>query len=195
MPEFRLERIIPPPKWKIPVLIAAGVFTGLILFILYAGNADSYLSDNPETCINCHVMNTQYATWQYSSHSNVANCNDCHIPHNNLLSKFLFKASDGLRHSTIFTLRLEPQVIRIKDAGAEVVQENCERCHGGILSFHETIEYATGQKEENERYCWDCHRETPHGKVNSLSSVPNARVPQLNPIVPEWLNKITETKK
>jgi cytochrome c nitrite reductase small subunit len=25
-----------------------------------------------------------------------------------------------------------------------------------------------------ERYCLDCHRETPHGRVNGLASTPNA---------------------
>ena len=34
--------------------------------------------------------------------------------------------------------------------------------------------------------CWDCHRETPHGRVRSLSAVPNAQVPQLPSTVPNW---------
>jgi cytochrome c nitrite reductase small subunit len=195
----RFDYFSPPKNWRIPVIVTTGIFTGLILFVLYAGNATSYLSENPETCINCHVMYTQYATWQHSSHARVANCNDCHVPHNNVFSKFFFKAKDGLRHSTIFTLRLEPQVIRIKEAGIRVVQANCERCHEGLLSFHETMEYVwrgkNGEDEENERLCWDCHRETPHGRVNSLSSVPNARVPKLNPIIPEWIMKLTGNKK
>ena len=38
-----------------------------------------------------------------------------------------------------------------------------------------------------ERECWECHRETPHGRVNSISSVPNAKVPVLSSPVPDWL--------
>ena len=41
-----------------------------------------------------------------------------------------------------------------------------------------------------ERYCWECHRETPHGRVNSLSAVPNAQAPLLKSPVPDWMNKL-----
>jgi cytochrome c nitrite reductase small subunit len=40
-----------------------------------------------------------------------------------------------------------------------------------------------------DRPCWECHREVPHGRVNSLSSVPYARVPMLESPVPEWLSR------
>lgn len=185
--------LIPPDRWKVPVIVVIGILTGLAIFLFHISNADSYLSDKPETCINCHVMYSQYDSWQHSSHARVANCNDCHVPHDNIVHKYLFKAQDGLRHSTIFTLRLEPQVIRIKEAGRDVVQENCERCHEGFLSYHETFEAMWDggiENEANERLCWDCHKETPHGKVNSLASAPNAQVPKLSPIIPEWMEKM-----
>ena len=31
------------------------------------------------------------------------------IPHTNFVAKYLFKANDGLRHATYFTMRWEPQ--------------------------------------------------------------------------------------
>ncbi|MBS1518627.1 MAG: cytochrome c nitrite reductase small subunit [Bacteroidetes bacterium] len=182
-----VKRIIsytkPPSAWKVSVIIVSGVMTGMILWILYVGNAASYLSDKPETCINCHVMNTQYASWRVSSHANVATCNDCHVPQDNFVRKYLFKASDGLRHSTIFTLRLEPQTIRIKSMGAGVVQENCKRCHQNL------IDHTNLRTEENdgERKCWSCHEETPHGTVNSLSSFPNVNIDKPAKLLPDWL--------
>ncbi len=184
---------IPPDRWKVPVIVALGILTGLAIFLFHISNADSYLSDKPETCINCHVMYSQYDSWQHSSHARVANCNDCHVPHDNIIRKYLFKAQDGMRHATIFTLRAEPQVIRIKEAGRNVVQENCERCHMGFLAYHETFAAMWDggtEDEENKQICWDCHKETPHGKVNSLASAPNAQVPKLSPIIPEWMRKI-----
>ncbi len=180
-----VSKTAPPGKWKVPVIIASGVLTGLALLIIYIGNATSYLSDEPETCINCHVMYPQYSSWQHSSHGRFASCNDCHVPQNNPIDKYLFKASDGLRHSTMFTLRLEPQVIRIKDAGAEVVQKNCMRCHEKMIDHTSLISY----KDGSEKKCWSCHEETPHGTVSSLSSFPNSRVPLLNPIIPDWLKE------
>ena len=79
--------------------------------------------------MNCHVMTTQYLTWQHSSHARVATCNDCHVPHDNLVHKFAFKAQDGSWHATVFTMRWEPQVIRLSERAKPVVQANCRRCH------------------------------------------------------------------
>ena len=185
------QKMLPPEKWQLPVILLLGIIVGLGLYILRISNAASYLSDDPETCINCHVMNPQNATWNHSSHREVTNCNDCHVPHNNVFNKYLFKAKDGLRHATIFTMRAEPQVIFIKEAGKKVVQDNCVRCHeklvtdnAAVARFDDTRHYRT------ERSCVECHRETPHGRVNSLASVPNARIPEQKEVVPEWLKKM-----
>ena len=97
---------------------------------------------------------------------------------------------DGVRHATIFTLRREPQVIFIKEAGKEVVHKNCIRCHKELITDSRLLSYNRETHEfRMDRDCLDCHRETPHGRVNSLSSVPWARVPLPGPVVPEWLNE------
>lgn len=191
-----LKRIIPPDQWKLPVIILLGIFVGLGFYVIHISNAASYLSDDPKICVNCHVMYPQYATWERGSHGRVATCNDCHVPHNNVFSKYLFKAQDGLRHATYFTMRWEPQVITIKEAGKKAVQANCVRCHSNLIHpiglraiNNNSVEDQTG------KYCWECHRETPHGRVNSLSSTPYASVPQLEPAIPQWLQKFTESKK
>lgn len=186
----------PPRGWRFAVIILLGICVGLILFIFYAAKAASYLSDDPKTCVNCHVMAPQFATWEKGSHGKVTICNDCHVPQDNIFNKYFFKASDGLRHSFMFTFRLEPQVIQIKNAGKKAVQQNCVRCHSNVI--HPVSLRAISNKkiiEEEERYCWDCHRETPHGQVNSLTSTPYARVPITSSIVPKWLwNLISEEK-
>lgn len=185
----------PPDRWQLPVIVLSAIFTGLFLFIFYISNATSYLSDKPETCINCHVMYPQYASWQHSSHFRVANCNDCHVPHDNPFRKYFFKASDGLRHSIWFTMRWEPQVIHIKDAGINVVQENCIRCHSDLVDMVSLCE-VTGDNAKlgKGKLCWDCHRETPHGTVGSLSSAPNALAPVLDSPVPDWIMQQTDRK-
>ncbi len=184
-----LKILRPPKEWHIPVLMALGVFVGIVGYILHISNATSYMSDDPKVCMNCHVMKTAYATWERSSHKRVAKCTDCHVPHDNILKKYLFKAKDGVRHAAIFTMHAEPEVIRIKHEGAAVVQENCIRCHLDLindLSIHE-ITYKDSEAGKGP-LCWDCHRETPHGKVRSLSAVPNAHVPQLPSSIPDWFN-------
>ena len=102
-----IRLLIPPPRWRMPVAVVSGVLVGLAIFTFQMSNAHSYLSDDPETCVNCHVMYPQYSTWFHSSHREVAHCNDCHVPHDNVFHKYYFKAQDGMRHATIFTLRNE----------------------------------------------------------------------------------------
>lgn len=189
-----LKKLIPPDQWKLPVILLLAVFTGIGLFSFHISNASSYLGDKPETCVNCHIMAPQYATWYHSSHREKTHCNDCHVPHNNVFNKYFFKAKDGLRHATMFTLRLEPQVIFIHEAGREVVHKNCIRCHSELLTDSKLMAYNTDTHQFRlDRKCWECHRETPHGRVNSLSSVPWARVPLPGPVTPDWLRNIMET--
>lgn len=187
--------LTPPSNWRMPVIIISGIFFGLICFVFYISNAPSYLSDDPQTCVNCHIMAPQYATWSHSSHREVAHCNDCHVPHNNFLNKYYFKAKDGLRHATIFTLRNEPQVIFIKEEGKGVVQQNCIRCHENMITDSKLLRWTDSTHlQRKERKCWDCHREIPHGTVNSLSSVPNARVPLPESPVPKWIKDFIKNK-
>ncbi len=184
------KKLSPPANWKVPVILISGILAGLLFYVIHISRMDSYLSDDPSTCMNCHIMAPQYATWNHSSHREKTNCNDCHVPHNNVLNKYYFKAKDGLRHATIFTLRREPQVIFIKEAGKEVVQDNCIRCHSDLLTNEKVLSYTlVYHHERTERQCWECHRETPHGRVNSLSSVPYARVPVPDSPVPSWFER------
>lgn len=169
--------LIPPDQWKPTVAVLSGIFFGLAAYTFYISKAPSYLSDNPETCINCHVMNPQFNDWAHSSHRNVAVCNDCHVPHDNVFKKYMFKAQDGLRHATIFTLRREPGSIYILDAGRKAVQANCVRCHERATGMQFLGSVMPGYRNHlQERNCLDCHRETPHSRVNSVASTPDALV-------------------
>ena len=190
-----IRHFAPPPEWQLPVIILLGILTGLGSLALYISNAASYLSDQPEACMNCHVMASEYATWQRGSHARAAVCNDCHVPHDNFLKKYAFKAKDGMRHATIFTLRMEPQVIKLNKAAIPVVQKNCVRCHVNLVENVSPSETRGESFHSGEsRMCWECHRQTPHGRVNSLASTPYAHVPRLTPVVPDWITKLTQPK-
>ncbi|MBL0174717.1 MAG: cytochrome c nitrite reductase small subunit [Ignavibacteria bacterium] len=181
-----LRLLVPPPQWRLPVILLVGVMVGLGALVVRVSNAVSYFSDTPETCMNCHVMAPQFATWQRGSHGRVTTCNDCHVPHDNFVSTYAFKAKDGMRHASMFTLRLEPQVIQIKEAGIDVVQENCKRCHADLIHFSSLTEMTgPGSRYGEDVLCWHCHREVPHGRVNSLASTPSARVPIPSRITPD----------
>ncbi len=184
-----INLILPTRGWKIFAILIVGVICGLGFFTVYASRMWSYASDKPETCVNCHVMGPYYATWNHSSHSRNAVCNDCHVPHDNVFREYYFHAKDGLRHATIFTLGLEPQVMQAIPASQEVIYENCIRCHSQLnTEFVKTGTQTYKMIHENkDKLCWDCHQDVPHGGKNSLSSTPNALIPFPTSKVPEWL--------
>lgn len=184
--------LIPPKEWRLPVIILLGAICGLGMYAMVESKAISYLSDDPKTCANCHVMTPQYTTWQNSSHREWASCNDCHVPHDNIFNTYYFKAKDGLYHASVFTTRREPEVIRIKEAGIEVVQNNCIRCHQDQVTDARTGSMVKDHLDNRTtRKCWTCHQEVPHGSVHSLSSVKYyGKIDEKhNETVPEWLRK------
>lgn len=96
---------------------------------------------------------------------------------------------DGMRHASVFMMRGEPQVIKAIDESAEVIMNNCIRCHTQLnTEFVNTgrIDHEMAMAGEGKA-CWDCHREVPHGGLNSLSSTPSAIVPYPKTNTPEWL--------
>lgn len=198
---FRFN-LIPPKKWRPAAIVAVASFIGMGLYVVKLSNAASYLSDDPQACVNCHLMTPQFVTWNHSSHREVAHCNDCHVPHNNVFNKYYFKAKDGLYHASIFTLRAEPQVIKAKEPSVEVIQDNCIRCHSDQVTDAKLVGYVEDHFEKRtDRTCWTCHREVPHGRVKSLSSVGlqiepiRAHAPPGTKVVPDWLQESMDRKK
>lgn len=161
--------------------IAIFVFILAIIFfvyMVYIAKAWSYLSKNPKACINCHVMNTQYATWQHSAHGVAGvTCVECHLPTDSFIDKYKSKAIDGWNHTVAFTFDTYDPAIKIGEDGARRVQKNCISCHASLAS--KIVENADKYHNfdqpyvENGRKCWDCHKSTPHGKVRSVTTTPH----------------------
>ncbi len=194
--------LIPPHSWRKAATFLVALIVGLGFFLLKISNATSYLSDDPQACVNCHIMTSQYITWTRSSHREVANCNDCHVPHNSVVSKYFFKAKDGLYHASVFTLRAEPEVIRALPPSSAVIQNNCVRCHQDQVTDAKLESFVDNHIENRtDRTCWECHREVPHGRVRSLSSVGAQIEPikEYSPtdlsIVPEWLKESMKSQE
>ncbi|MDR0835397.1 MAG: cytochrome c nitrite reductase small subunit [Tannerella sp.] len=181
-----------PRQFIVPLFILAGTFVGLGIYSIYMSRAFSYLSDKPDTCINCHIMTPYYASWAHSSHGHgVTTCNECHVPHENIVRKYGFKAMDGLYHAAVFTVNAEPLAIRARAGSSAVIMKNCIRCHTEInqemvaLGFKDWKDVEKG----NAKACWDCHRNIPHGTVSSIVSAPSAQVPLPKSPAPQWLKK------
>ncbi|MFT5659599.1 MAG: cytochrome c nitrite reductase small subunit, partial [Sulfurimonas sp.] len=98
-------------------ILAFLIAIGFFIYLIVAAKAFSYLSKDPKACINCHVMNTQYATWQHSSHAQRATCVECHLPTDGVINKYMAKARDGFNHTLAFTLNTYDNTMKISDDG------------------------------------------------------------------------------
>ena len=157
-------------------LAAVVIAVAMGLHLAQESKATSYLSSDPTACINCHVMDSYYASWQRSSHSQWATCVDCHLPAKNYVDKYLSKARDGWNHSVAFTMDTYGKRMLITEDGSRRVQENCIRCHSAhsqTMVKGSDGYYAYGSESLGVRKCWDCHRLVPHGKVRSINSSPD----------------------
>lgn len=190
------DLIKPQGGWKFPAIIISGAFVGIFIYTFITSRAYTYLSDDPATCVNCHVMAPYYATWLHSSHGKDATCNDCHIPQDNYFNKYFVKGLNGYRHAAVFTKRTEEQAMTAIPMNSQALMNNCIRCHTQLNSeFVETGRHTWKEMQEiGGSVCWDCHRDVPHTRSRSLSSTPDARVPLPESNVPEWLHKMTSGK-
>lgn len=192
----------PGAGWEKIAVVSFAAVVGLGFYILRISHATSYLSDDPKACVNCHIMMPQYVTWKNSAHREVASCNACHVPHNNIFNQYFFKAKDGLYHSAIFTLRKEPQVIRALEASQAVIQSNCIRCHQDQVTDAKMAAFVANHHDKRtDRTCWECHRGVPHGRVTSLSAVGvqiepiEVHITDDIDIIPQWLQETMEEQE
>lgn len=148
------------------VIMAIGMFA----YVAKQSKIVSYLSNDPKICVNCHTMNTHYATWQHSSHREFASCAGCHLPSDSFVDKWLAKARDGFNHSVAMTLGNYGNNLIITDNAASRIQANCVKCHDQMVSQIMANHALYPDNSEKDRYCWDCHRSVPHGTLSALTA-------------------------
>lgn len=151
-------------QWLACILgVPVGILAGLGLFTFRYAEGLSYLSSDPKACVNCHIMRSQFDSWQKSSHHAAAKCVDCHLPHD-LIGKYIAKSNNGYHHSKGFTLQDFHEPIMIKPGNSRILQENCLRCHEGMV--HDLVAGATTEAQAVQ--CVHCHRTVGHGETAGL---------------------------
>jgi cytochrome c nitrite reductase small subunit len=131
-------------------LAALGVF-------VWVTDAPAYLGHEAATCNNCHVMDAQYENWYHAGHARTAACTDCHLPHQNFLSYYVYKGYSGMKDVFSFTFKTYPDAIRATAQTDRILQANCIRCHT------DTVESIMAGDLPFDRNCWSCHRSVAHG--------------------------------
>lgn len=150
------------------LLIAAliGGMAGIGTYTFGYAKGASYLGSNSESCANCHVMQGHYDAWLKSSHGKFTSCNDCHAPHDSLVSMYYCKARNGFFHSLAFTTGDFEENLRITDYNRRVTEQACRNCHEDVV--HQIDIRAIGELNEDhtERLesnaCIRCHSTVGH---------------------------------
>ncbi len=130
------------------ILVLAGALAGVFVSFgpprLYAKSAE------PDFCASCHVMQSEYENWFYGAHRNFK-CVECHLPNDSFPRHATWKGYEGMRDVFFFYTGQVPENIRLTESGAEIVMENCRRCHDQMVS-----------RINEDRQCWTCHRRISH---------------------------------
>ncbi len=145
-----------------------GLTVGLCTYTFIYAKGYAYLTNDPQACTNCHVMQAQYDAWLKSSHHSAATCNDCHTPHN-LIGKYAVKANNGFWHSFYFTTGWYPDNIEITKFDHWITENACRRCHESI-----TVEIdanSTRGKSQN-LLCTRCHNSVGHSEAAAAQLIP-----------------------
>jgi cytochrome c nitrite reductase small subunit len=142
-----------------------GALFGVGAFTFRYAEGLSYFSKDPRACVNCHIMQPQFDSWQKASHHGFATCVDCHLPHD-VVGKWVAKASNGYHHSKGFTLQDFHEPIRLKPMNFEILQANCIACHAEMVDGL----VAGATTDADAVNCLQCHRDVGHGEAVGLGA-------------------------
>ncbi len=127
----------------------------ILVYLLFGPPKFLEKSESAQFCASCHTMSEQYHSWRHSAHK-VIKCVDCHLPNDNIFNHYLWKAIDGTKDLYYeFFPRQEFYQISLTNHGIAVVQNNCLKCHGEMVS-----------KINRNLSCFTCHVRTGH-KITS----------------------------
>ena len=143
------------------ILLAAlfvGVLIGIGAYTFAYAKGYSYLTNDPQACANCHVMQDHFDAWTRASHRSVAVCNDCHTPPG-LVPKYWTKAQNGFWHSFYFTTGHYPDPLRITPRNHGVTEQACRKCHSELTL---AIDPSHADEGRGALTCTGCHNDVGH---------------------------------
>jgi len=144
-------------KWTLRGLLVLGAAAGVFLLFAFALQVPAVGSTmgSPQACGTCHVMGYEVKTHAVSAHRDLA-CLDCHSP-TGFFAKPVDEIKTASRHLWVFMTDSTPDIIKPNHEAREIIQSRCEQCHAKLISESHV------RHDQSGRFCFECHRETPHG--------------------------------
>jgi len=143
------------------ILVAIGVLGATAGAFLAFGPPKLYAwSGSPEFCSSCHIMESRYEAWFHAGAHRRFKCVDCHLPNDNAFNHAMWKALNGGEEFIIFYTGRVSEDIRLSLRGAEVLKENCLRCHTETMA-----------RIDEDRNCWECHRRLSHRLTGAMATL------------------------
>lgn len=142
-------------KWGLRAMIAIVAAVGLFVVLAFTLQVPAVgkTIGSAQACGTCHVMTHEVITLEKSAHRDLA-CLECHAA-GGFLEKPIEEIKSASVHMYVF-MTGAPDVIKPTETSRKIAQENCIRCHAGLNDKVHT-------KADSERFCFECHRATPHG--------------------------------
>jgi cytochrome c nitrite reductase small subunit len=150
---------LPKRKTLVYVLIAAAIAAVLGILAAFGPPGLYAKSESPEYCGSCHVMESRYEAWFHAGAHRRIKCVDCHLPTGprHLAAKVLHGGQEFLAfHTGRFA-----EDIRLSSHGAQILKENCLRCHTETMA-----------RVNEDRNCWECHRRLGHKQTGAMATLP-----------------------
>lgn len=146
---------------KRTITVAAAFALGgsaVLLYVLFGPPQLLARSESPDFCASCHVMEEQHTAWRHAGAHRGIRCVDCHLPNDNAVRHYTWKAIDGLKDVIVFHSGRIPDPITLSRHGQQAVQQNCIACHQETVSATDV-----------NRRCWQCHQQTRHKLTGTIA--------------------------
>jgi cytochrome c nitrite reductase small subunit len=114
------------------LLWIAGALVLIVLiaaFVLFGPPRVADTFAEPEFCGSCHEMEPWLEGFRESDHSDLDSCNDCHLPHDSVVSYYFWEGVVGTRDLVKHAVGAIPETIEPRERTRVWVRDNCLRCH------------------------------------------------------------------
>lgn len=173
------------PKLLLFITLVIGGICGLVAS--YGTHFALEKTSSQGFCVLCHEMDPMVIAYRSDAHGGFgsvgasAQCVDCHLPHDGLLTYIFAKAKNGVVEGAIHffgnTDKIDWQE-KIKHRQEYVFDKGCLKCHGNILDFSLSKESVQAKKmhmhyvnlkgTQKEIKCASCHFDAGHKGLRNV---------------------------